>query len=61
MVDTTFFKNKGPFTLEQIAQITGAKLKDETKKDKHSHIMGIVGGLTAGVIIIRCKQIIIMH
>ncbi len=33
MVDTTFFKNKGPFTLEQIAQITGAKLKDETKKD----------------------------
>ncbi|MBQ7304293.1 MAG: UDP-3-O-(3-hydroxymyristoyl)glucosamine N-acyltransferase [Alphaproteobacteria bacterium] len=26
MVDTTFFKNKGPFTLKQIAEITGAEL-----------------------------------
>jgi len=32
MADTTFFINKGPFTLEHIAQICSAKLADESKK-----------------------------
>lgn len=31
MVDTTFFKNKGPFTLAQVAEICGAELKDSSK------------------------------
>jgi len=29
MVDTSFYQNKGPFTLSQIAQIIGAELQDE--------------------------------
>lgn len=28
MVDTSFYQNKGPFTLAQVAQITGAELKN---------------------------------
>lgn len=31
MVDTTFFKNNGPFTLAQIAEACGAELRDTTK------------------------------
>lgn len=31
MVDTTFFKNNGPFTLAQIAEICGAELRDASK------------------------------
>ena len=31
MVDTTFFENKGPFTLQHIAEICDAKLADCTK------------------------------
>lgn len=33
MVDTRFFNNNGPFSLEQIANICGAVLVDESKKD----------------------------
>ena len=31
MVDTRFFKNNGPFRLQDVAQICGASLKDESK------------------------------
>ena len=31
MIDKTFYKNNGPFTLAQIAKITGAVLTDESK------------------------------
>ena len=31
MVDTTFFKNTGPFTLQQIAEICGAELRDKAQ------------------------------
>lgn len=31
MVDTTFFKNNGPFTLAQIAEVCGAELRDASK------------------------------
>lgn len=31
MVDTTFFKNTGPFTLLQIAEICGAELRDKAQ------------------------------
>lgn len=31
MVDTTFFENKGPFTLQQVAEICDAELKDASK------------------------------
>lgn len=31
MVDTTFFKNNGPFTLAQVAEICDAELKDTSK------------------------------
>lgn len=34
MADTTFFINKGPFTLEKVSQICGAELADETKKNE---------------------------
>lgn len=34
MVDVSFFQNNGPFTLEKICEITGAKLVDETKKNE---------------------------
>ena len=33
MVDTRFFKNNGPFTLAQIAEICEAELEDKTKSD----------------------------
>ena len=33
MVSTTFFKNKGPFTLKEIAETCGLKLLDEAKAD----------------------------
>ncbi len=33
MVDISFFENKGPFSLGQIADITGAELLDDAKKD----------------------------
>ena len=31
MVDTTFYKNNGPFTLQQVAEICEAELKDSSK------------------------------
>ena len=33
MVDSRFYKNKGPFALKQIAEICSAELKDPTKAD----------------------------
>lgn len=33
MVDTTFYKNNGPFTLSEIAEICNAELKDKTKSE----------------------------
>ena len=33
MVDTSFYKNNGPFTLKQIAEICGAELVDSSKAD----------------------------
>lgn len=33
MVDTRFFNNNGPFTIEQIAQICDAEIVDASKKD----------------------------
>lgn len=33
MVDKRFFNNKGPYSLAQIAEISGAKLQDESKAD----------------------------
>ncbi len=39
MIDKTFYKNNGPFTLAQIAEITGATLTDESKaKEKIKEI-----------------------
>lgn len=34
MIDQTFYKNKGPFTLAHIAEITGAVLTDESKAEE---------------------------
>ena len=34
MIDKTFYKNKGPFTLARIAEITGAVLTDESKAEE---------------------------
>ncbi len=39
MVDTIFFKNNGPFTLKQIAEITGAEI--ETNCDSKTQIFDI--------------------
>ena len=33
MVDTTFFKNNGPFKLSEIAEICNAELKDASKAE----------------------------
>ena len=33
MVDSRFYKNKGPFTLAQISELCDAKLEDNTKSD----------------------------
>ena len=33
MVDPRFYKNNGPFSLKQIAEICNASLVDETKSD----------------------------
>ena len=34
MADTTFYQNKGPFSLAKVAEITGAVLQDESKRDE---------------------------
>jgi len=34
MVDTSFYKNNGPFSLSKIAETTGAELVDKTKADE---------------------------
>lgn len=34
MVDATFFKNNGPFTLAQIAEVCGAELRDSSKANE---------------------------
>lgn len=34
MVDTTFFKNNGPFTLAQIAEVCGAELRDASRANE---------------------------
>jgi UDP-3-O-[3-hydroxymyristoyl] glucosamine N-acyltransferase len=34
MADTSFYKNNGPFTLDKVAQITGAELSDAAKAEE---------------------------
>ena len=34
MIDKNFYKNNGPFTLAQVAEITGSELTDKSKLDE---------------------------
>ena len=33
MIDTVFYINKGPFSLKQVSEITGANLSDVSKSE----------------------------
>ena len=48
MVDTTFFKNNGPFKLSEIAQICGAELADSAKSEIEILEMATMGSAKEG-------------
>ena len=50
MVDTTFFKNNGPLSIEKIAEICEAQIKDESKKDEQIKDMSTMGKAGEGEI-----------
>ncbi len=50
MVDTTFFKNNGPLSIEKIAEICEAQIKDESKKDEQIKDMATMGKAGEGEI-----------
>jgi len=48
MVDTAFYINKGPLTLQKIAELTGAKLTDESKSSTVIHNIAVMGKGSVG-------------